>query len=102
MNGFIIDTTRLQIRKLWKSFPDNWASNITMIDTDYGKIRVKDTKGNKPVIISVPDGPNIIEHHEELIAKLAVNYRVICFELPGLGFSYPSLAYDYSLVSIVS
>ncbi|MCF6348602.1 MAG: alpha/beta hydrolase [Flavobacteriaceae bacterium] len=96
MSGFAIDTARLHIRKLWKGFPNSWDANIAMIDTDYGKIRVKDTKGNKPVIISVPDGPNVIEHHDELMTKLAENYRVICFELPGLGFSYPSLAYDYS------
>ncbi len=96
MSGFIIDTARLKTRKLWKGFPTNWGDDITMIDTDYGKIRVKDTKGNKPIIISVPDGPNVIEHHEELMTKLADNYRVICFELPGFGFSYPSLTYDYS------
>ncbi len=96
MSGFVIDTSRLRIRKLWRGFPNNWASDIEMIDTDYGKIRVKDTKTNKPVIISVPDGPNVIEHHEELTTKLAENYRVICFELPGFGFSYPSFVFDYS------
>jgi len=96
MKGFSVDTIRLQTRKLWKGFPNNWASDVEMIDTDYGKIRVKDTKTNKPVIVSVPDGPNVIEHHEELIVKLAENYRVICFELPGFGFSYPSFSYDYS------
>ena len=96
MSGYVIDTTRLQLRKLWKKFPNNWAADVAMIGTDYGKIRVKDTKGNKPIIISVPDGPNVIEHHEELIQKLANNYRVICFELPGFGFSYPALRYDYS------
>lgn len=51
----------------------------------------------KPVIISVPDGPNVIEHHENLVAGLSKNFRVICFELPGFGFSFPSFAYDYSL-----
>lgn len=96
MNGFIVDATRLRMQKLWKGFPNNWDDDIAMIDTDYGKIRVKDTKGNKPVIISVPDGPNVIEHHDELMTKLAKNYRVICFELPGFGYSYPSLSYDYS------
>ncbi|HHC80595.1 MAG TPA: alpha/beta hydrolase [Flavobacteriia bacterium] len=96
MSGFIIDTARLQTRLLWKRFPKNWAADINMVTTDYGKLRVKDTGGNKPVIISVPDGPNVIEHHEELIAKLAKNYRVVCFELPGFGFSYPQKSYDYS------
>jgi pimeloyl-ACP methyl ester carboxylesterase len=96
MNGFIIDTVRLQTRHFFKNYPNRWASDITMLETDYGKIRVKDTKGNKPVIVSVPDGPNVIEHHDALITKLAKNYRVICFDLPGFGFSYPSIVYDYS------
>ena len=96
MSGFIIDTLRLQTRHFFKGYPNTWASDITMLETDYGKIRIKDTKGNKPIIVSVPDGPNVIEHHDALIAKLAENYRVICFDLPGFGFSYPSMGYDYS------
>ncbi|MFK7951793.1 MAG: alpha/beta fold hydrolase [Ekhidna sp.] len=55
-----------------------------------------DTKGNLPIIINVPDGPNVIEHQIPLINDLAKDYRVICFEYPGLGFSFPNKEYDYS------
>jgi pimeloyl-ACP methyl ester carboxylesterase len=91
MTGNFIDTLRLSFRT-----PPKWP-NIELLDTDYGKLRILDTKGKKPVIISVPDGPNVIEHHENLIEKLSKDFRVICFELPGFGFSYPVLAHDYSL-----
>lgn len=96
MAGHIIDFTRLAIRKAIYGFPENWLPDIYLLQTDYGTIRIRDTKGNKPVIISAPDGPNVIEHHEELINQLANDFRIICIELPGLGFSYPSYSYDFS------
>lgn len=92
MTGNFIDAARLKIRSL----PEN-SGNVKLIETDYGKLRVCDTQGGKPVIMNVPDGPNVIEHHEYLIEKLSKNFRVICFEFPGFGFSYPSMAHDYSL-----
>ena len=92
MTGNFIDIIRFSFKRI----PNNWKSNINLISTDYGKIRILDTKGNKPVIINVPDGPNVIEHQTSLINELSKNYRVICFEYPGLGFSYPNSKYDYS------
>ena len=91
MTGQIIDT----LRYTWKS-PPQFGDSFFNLDTDFGKIRVFDTKGNLPVIINVPDGPNVIEHQIPLISDLAKHYRVICFEYPGLGFSFPSSNYDYS------
>lgn len=91
MTGSFIDTFRLGLKNL------PLRKNMKMVDTDYGKLRVLDSLGQKPVIINVPDGPNVIEHQENLVAKLSTNFRVICFELPGLGFSYPTLTHDYSL-----
>jgi pimeloyl-ACP methyl ester carboxylesterase len=91
MTGNFVDTFRLRVRKI----PTSWNS-MKLVETNYGKLRVLDTLGKKPTIISVPDGPNVIEHHLDLIRKLSINFRVICFELPGVGFSYPSLAHDYS------
>jgi pimeloyl-ACP methyl ester carboxylesterase len=91
MIGNFIDTFRLGSKNL------PIRENLKMVDTDYGKLRVLDSLGQKPVIINVPDGPNVIEHHENLVAQLSANFRVICFELPGFGFSYPTLTHDYSL-----
>lgn len=98
MTGRFIDNIKYSLKKnsiINRSV--NWSSNIELIQTDFGKIRVLDTKGEKPVIINAPDGPNVIEHHEELILELSKNFRVICFEFPGIGYSYPSSRFDYSL-----
>ncbi|NJM80894.1 MAG: alpha/beta hydrolase [Flavobacterium sp.] len=92
MTGNFIDTFRTQ----FKTTQYNLKNNYSIISTDFGKVRVFDTKESKPVIISVPDGPNVIEHHENLILKLSKDYRVICFEFGGLGKSYPNSKYDYS------
>jgi pimeloyl-ACP methyl ester carboxylesterase len=91
MIGNFIDTIRLG-----KSTLPSSIINAQFVETSYGKLRVLDTKENKPVIISVPDGPNVIEHHQNLIEKLSVNFRVICFEFPGLGFSYPTFSHTHS------
>lgn len=91
MTGQIIDT----LRYARKSLPP-FSDGFFYLDTDFGKIRVFDTKGSLPIIINVPDGPNVIEHQIPLINDLSKNYRVICFEYPGLGFSYPNNKYDYS------
>ena len=93
MNGKFIDVLRTRYRK---GYALNHP-NIRLIETNYGKVRVLDTGENKQVIINVPDGPNVIEHHEQLIKKLSVNFRVVCFEFPGFGFSYPTPQFDYSL-----
>lgn len=94
MTGSFVDS----IRYKWKS-PLQFGDEFFYLDTDYGKIRVFDTKGNKPVVINVPDGPNVIEHQLALIQELSKKYRVICFEYPGMGFSYPNFNYDYSFKS---
>lgn len=76
--------------------PSDFGDGFFYLDTDFGKIRAFDTKGNRPVIINVPDGPNVIEHQQSLIKNLAKDFRVVCFEYPGLGFSYPNTHYDYT------
>lgn len=94
MTGRFVDSLRFN----WKS-PPQFGEGFFYLDTDFGKIRIFDTKGNRPVIINVPDGPNVIEHQIPLIRDLAKNFRVICFEYPGLGFSFPNSKYDYSFES---
>ena len=94
MIGSFVDSLRFS----WKSTPE-FGEGFSYMETDFGKIRFFDTKGFLPVIINVPDGPNVIEHHQTLIKALSKNFRVICFEYPGLGFSFPNRKFDYSFRS---
>jgi pimeloyl-ACP methyl ester carboxylesterase len=60
-----------------------------------GLLRLRDTGGRGPVILMTPDGPNVIEHHDKVIALLAPHARVICFDMPGFGFSKPAPGYGH-------
>jgi pimeloyl-ACP methyl ester carboxylesterase len=91
MKGNFIDTLRYS----WKAKPKA-EHDYFFLETNYGRIRVIDTMGDKPVIINVPDGPNVIEHQLQLIKELSNNFRVVCFEYPGVGLSYPNSTFDYS------
>ncbi len=70
---------------------------MRMITTSAANLRVLDTGGSLPPLLIAPDGPCVIEHYLDLIQKLAENFRVICFDMPGFGFSYPRLNYSFGL-----
>ena len=67
------------------------------IDTPVGSVRVYDSGSTKPCVVFVPDGPNVIEHYEALIGLLSQRLRVVCFDMPGFGFSFPQSSYGHSL-----
>lgn len=65
--------------------------------TPLGRLRVTDTAGPGPVVVFVPDGPNVVEHYQALILRLSSSCRVVCFDMPGFGFSLPAASYTHSL-----
>lgn len=67
------------------------------VDLPAGRVRVFDSGGTLPCIVFTPDGPNVIEHHLPVLALLRQDFRVICFDMPGFGLSWPSAAYSHSL-----
>jgi pimeloyl-ACP methyl ester carboxylesterase len=67
------------------------------IDTPVGCVRVYDSGSAKPCVVFVPDGPNVIEHYETLFSLLSHRLRVVCFDLPGFGYSFPLSSYEHSL-----
>lgn len=73
------------------------GASTRYLDTAAGRIRVFDSGGPMPAVIFVPDGPNVIEHYERLIPLLTPCLRVVCFDMPGFGFSLPSGTYTHSL-----
>ncbi len=96
----------------WSAWLDAWLSAgavrrarlapaaalpVRWVDTPQAAVRVFDSGGDKPCIVLSPDGPNVIEHYAELIALLMPHYRVLCFDMPGFGFSAPGTTYDHSL-----
>jgi len=72
---------------------------LRFIDTASGKVRVLDSGTSAgSCVVMVPDGPNLIEHHAEVSRLLThKGYRVVCFDMPGFGFSRPSASHMHSL-----
>lgn len=68
-----------------------------IIETSVGPVRVYDSKSDRPCVVFAPDGPNVIEHYERLIELLSSKLRVVCFDMPGFGFSLPRSSYEHSL-----
>ncbi len=58
---------------------------------------MRDRGGDKSLLIMTPDGSNAVEHHAGLIHPLRSNFRVVCFDMPGFGFSRPRRTYDHTL-----
>lgn len=73
------------------------AGDMQWLQTRAGIIRVFDSGGGKPCVVLAPDGPNVIEHYKSLFDLLTPHVRVVCFDMPGFGFSAPGSAYDHSL-----
>lgn len=93
-NQFKIDALRFKLsrkKKNWNTHPD-----MSMVPVSNGSLRVLDTKEGKQTLIIIPDGPNVIEHYFNIVAILRKNYRVVIFDLFGLGFSTHTGGYDYS------
>lgn len=73
------------------------APAFQQIHSSTGSLRVLDSGPGKPCVVIVPDGPNVIEHYEQLAALLVPDYRLVCFDMPGFGLSLPSRSYQHSL-----
>lgn len=71
--------------------------NARFVETPVGPVRLVDTESVRPCVVLVPDGPNVIEHYAELIQRLSPDLRVVCFDMPGFGFSLPRADYRHSL-----
>ena len=67
------------------------------MDTPVGAVRVYDSGSEKPCVVFVPDGPNVIEHYQVLFGLLTQHLRVVCFDMPGFGYSFPQSTYQHSL-----
>ncbi|MDR3447597.1 alpha/beta hydrolase [Dyella sp.] len=60
-------------------------------------MRVYDSGTTGPCVVMVPDGPNVIEHYDALIHILSRQLRVVCFDMPGFGYSSPNHSYEHLL-----
>jgi pimeloyl-ACP methyl ester carboxylesterase len=97
MQGSYIDSVIAATRGRSRQESSLKSESMKLLRTQAGVVRVLDTGSRKSPLLIVPDGPCVIEHYTDLIELLALDFRVVCFDLPGFGFSYPALGFDFSV-----
>jgi pimeloyl-ACP methyl ester carboxylesterase len=60
-------------------------------------LRVRTGGDAGPAVVSIPDPPNVIEHHDALFELLEGWARPVCAELPGAGFSVPARSFGFTV-----
>jgi len=98
MKGYDFDIWRLQRRA--RRLDPQWAAKtrpgIHLIDLPTTKVRVRVAgTGNRTVVFAC-DMPNVVENYDEVIRLLGNDYRIVCFEQPGFGFSYPKRGFTFT------
>ncbi len=76
-------------------------SNIRFMDMGTTWIRYCITGDRGPTIVLNTDPPSTIESYDQTIDQLSRYFRVITFEVPGFGFSFPKkLNFQFDFESI--
>jgi pimeloyl-ACP methyl ester carboxylesterase len=98
MKGYEFDTWRLQRRA--RHLDPQWVtmtrSGIRLIDLPTTQVRVRVAGTGSRTIVFACDMPNVVENYDEVIQQLGSDYRVVCFEQPGFGFSYPKPGFTFT------
>lgn len=67
--------------------------------TPGGRVRVRTSSApsSAPVVVLACDPPNVVEHYDEVFELLGSEYRLICVEMPGFGFSRPAPGFRFGM-----
>jgi pimeloyl-ACP methyl ester carboxylesterase len=95
MNPFHLDCTLYRNKNKTPDSRES-SSEFIFIQTPFGKVRAYDSGSNKPTLLMVPDGPCFLEHFAELIQAASAKWRVVVFDMPGFGRSFPQNGYNHS------
>jgi len=74
-------------------------SGIRVRSTPSAQVRLRHQGEGSRTVVFVCDTPVFIEHYDRLFELLSPRFKVLCLELPGMGFSRPVQGFDYSLRS---
>jgi len=97
MNGALVDTLLTSFGRTAAQQRGAHESSLRYVQTRAAALRVSDTGGSKPALVLTPDGPCVIEHFDGLIRSFSEHFRVVCFDMPGTGFSFPNHGYRFGL-----
>ena len=79
----------------------DWARStrpgIRILDLPYANVRVRIAGRGDHTLVFACDMPNVVESYDEIVRLLGDRYRVVAWEQPGFGFSYPKPGFGFTL-----
>lgn len=96
--GTLVDTLRLASKPIRDASRNSPGMAVATLSRS--RIRYLDTGTGERTVVIAPDPPNTIEHHLPMVEQLRSRHRVIVFDLPGFGFSYPRLRYGFTAAEL--
>jgi pimeloyl-ACP methyl ester carboxylesterase len=87
---------RLAARPAHEISDSDAARGFRVLAVPQARLRVRVVGHGEPTLVLQPDPPCVIEHYEPFIAALARQRRVVAFEPPGFGHSFPSADFRFT------
>lgn len=76
-------------------------SALSFVDTRGGRVRIRrQPSGHGPRLLFAADGPNVVEHYDDLLRALDGRADVVVVEPPGTGASTAARGFDFRLSSL--
>jgi pimeloyl-ACP methyl ester carboxylesterase len=102
MNATLLDTASLfsQAASLRIARARQSRKDVSYLRTAGGNVRCRMIpcgSSSAPRILLACDGPNVIEHYDDLVAALSGKADLCIFEPPGTGGSAPARDFDFTL-----
>jgi len=80
-------------RQQREGWPASTREDIGFFQGRHAQIRYRERGQGRPLVF-VADPPVTLEQYDELLDLYSREFRVIVFEIPGMGFSTPGAGYD--------
>lgn len=102
MNAIDYDIRRLVQRADCLAWAAATRPGIRILDLPGSRVRVRVAGQGQRTLVFACDMPNVVESYDELIRLLGDQYRILCWEQPGFGFSYPKPGFGFGLDDYVA
>jgi pimeloyl-ACP methyl ester carboxylesterase len=101
MSSANVDVLRLHWRRPPPSAISDAPAGTRLLEFPAAIVRAREAGNGLQTILLTPDAPVVLENYNRLVELLAPRARVICFEFPGCGFSYPRFGFNFKLSDYV-
>jgi pimeloyl-ACP methyl ester carboxylesterase len=97
MTAIDFDIRRLARRTDCLAWAASTRPGIRLLDLPGAHVRIRVAGRGARTLVFACDMPNVVESYDEIIRLLGDDYRILCWEQPGFGFSYPKPGFGFTL-----